>query len=399
MLLTLAKVVSTRFWMPLNPRVLDPVVTSSEAMLRFEGFSSCCGVYARADLGADLFDADIQGRGTTNVDFNSAMRGTLAQLRHSDRVRLAVGADAVQVTRNEETAVEKKVKLPVRWIKGFTEVQAYLPALAPRFTISGPEAFRFVRSLPHGGNPRQAWWVTPLGRGLRLAQREARGAVRLTGVDRIRILEPLLAHATELQVWADETAAVSAWEVIFPAGRFCVVISPEVVRGFSGEGQMLERLADRGGHEALAQVRAALRWQARIDADALSVRSGLDVSRIEAALALLGSRGLVGFDLAAAAYYHRELPFDMDQVETLHPRLMDARKLVEAKHVRVVNQSGAGADVQAELYVRGTDVEHRVLLAPANDRCTCPWYGKHQGDRGPCKHVLAARIFLNPDED
>jgi hypothetical protein len=60
MLLTLAKVVSTRFWMPLNPALLDPVVTSSEEMLRFEGFSSCCGVYARADLGADMFESDIR---------------------------------------------------------------------------------------------------------------------------------------------------------------------------------------------------------------------------------------------------------------------------------------------------------------------------------------------------
>src|SRR5258707_4116481 len=58
MLLTLAKVVSTRFWMPLNPAALDPVVTSSDEVLRFEGFSSCCGVYARADLGAATLDAD-----------------------------------------------------------------------------------------------------------------------------------------------------------------------------------------------------------------------------------------------------------------------------------------------------------------------------------------------------
>ncbi len=24
--------------------------------------------------------------------------------------------------------------------------------------------------------------------------------------------------------------------------------------------------------------------------------------------------------------------------------------------------------------------------------CTCPWYGKHHGDRGPCKHVLAVQL-------
>jgi hypothetical protein len=396
--LTLAKVVSTRFWMPLNPALLDPVVTTSEELLRFEGFSSCCGVYARADLEAATFESDIQGRGTTNVDFNSAMRGALAQVRNSDTVRLAVGARGVLLTRADRTVIEKKVRLPVRWIKGFTEVQAYLPGLKQRFTIAAAEALRFVRSLPRGGSGKQASWFTELGRGLRLAQRETKGAVRVTGTDRIRILEPLLMHARELRVWADESAAVSAWEVLFPMGRFSILISPELSRGFSGEGQMLEHRAGNVASVALPQVKAALRWQARIDAADVAIRSGLKADEVASALAVLGSRGLVGFDLARGAYFHRELPFDMDKIEALHPRLLDARKLVAAKLVRIVNQTGSGDDLRAEAYVQGTDVEHRVRLQPQGDKCTCPWYGKHQGDRGPCKHVLATRIVVEGDE-
>jgi hypothetical protein len=400
MLLTLAKVVSTRFWMPLNPVLLDPVVTSNEELLRFEGFSSCCGVYARADLEAPTFDSDIQGRGTTNVDFNSAMRGSLAQIRQSDTVRLGVGAEGVHLTRSDQAIVEKKVKLPVRWIKGFTEVQAYLPDLEPRFTIPVAEAVRFVRGLPRGGNPKQASWVTELGRGLRLSQRETKGAVRITGPDRIRILEPMLLHAKELSVWADDNSAVSAWEVIFTTGRFSILISPELSRGFSGEGQVLERLAGVDSADSLPPVKAALRWQARIDAADIAACSGLSDAQVESALAVLGTRGLVGFDLARRAYFHRELPFDMAKVESLHPRLLDARKLVAEKRVRIVSQTGAGDDLRAEAYVQGTDVEHRVRLQPdpEGDKCTCPWYGKHQGDRGPCKHVLAVRIVLQGDD-
>jgi hypothetical protein len=397
MLLALAKVVSTRFFMPLNPALLDPVVTSSEELLRFEGFSSCCGVYARADLEATTFEADIQGRGTTNVDFNSTMRGALAQVRQSDTVRLAVGAEGVHLTRADKAVIEKKVKLPVRWIKGFTEVQAYLPGLRPRFTISAAEAVRFVRGLPRGGNPKQASWVTELGRGLRLSQRETKGAVRVTGTDRIRILEPMLMHARELRVWADDSSAVSAWEVIFATGRFSILISPELSRGFSGEGQMLQRLASDEANAALPQVRAALRWQARIDPADVSAKSGLKADEVQSALAVLGSRGLVGFDLERGAYFHRELPFDMAKVEALHPRLLDARKLVEEKRVRIVNQTGTGDELRAEAYVLGTDVEHRVRLQLEGDKCTCPWYGKHQGDRGPCKHVLATRILVEND--
>ena len=38
--------------------------------------------------------------------------------------------------------------------------------------------------------------------------------------------------------------------------------------------------------------------------------------------------------------------------------------------------------------------DHRVSFADGGDTCTCPWWGKHRGTRGPCKHVVAARIAL-----
>ncbi len=157
MLLTLAKVVSSRFYLPRALIQLDPVATCNEELVRFEGFSSCCGVYARVDLDAEGFDRDIQGRGTTNVDFNASMRSALAQVRDGDKVKLAVGLEEVQWTNNAETVVEKKVSLPVRWIKGFTEVQALQPSMKLRFELPGSEARKFIRGLPRRrdqSNPR-----------------------------------------------------------------------------------------------------------------------------------------------------------------------------------------------------------------------------------------------------
>ena len=62
----------------------------------------------------------------TNVDFNSAMLGALGQIRDDESVSLAVGNDEVALIRGAEQVVEKKVKLPIRWIRGMAEVQAYL---------------------------------------------------------------------------------------------------------------------------------------------------------------------------------------------------------------------------------------------------------------------------------
>jgi hypothetical protein len=58
-----------------------------------------------------------------------------------------------------------------------------------------------------------------------------------------------------------------------------------------------------------------------------------------------------------------------------------------------------------EIFVRSADVEHRVVLKDAESpswKCTCPWFAKHESARGPCKHILAAQIFVeetDPDQN
>ena len=398
-MLTLSQVVSSRFYLPGAFRLVDPVVTSNDRVLRFEGFSSCCGVYARADIDAGAFEAELHGRGTTNVDFNSAMRTALARIRQSDRVSLAVGADQVALDSGAGQVVEKKVDLPVRWLKGFTEVQAYQATLKLKFEISAAEARQFVRNIPRGGGAKIPSWVTPVGHGLRLSQRESKDAVRVIGTDRLRLLEGLINSAKQLRVWGDDVAGTSAWEIVCQSGRFVLMISPEVYRGFSGEGQMLQKLASRDWEAALPRVRAELCWQARVNVDEIVRRSGLAREQVESALAVLGARGLVGFDMTEGAYFHRELPFDLEAVESLQPRLKDARHLVAENKVRVTQREGAGDTLVVTAMVQGTEVEHVVRLLPTGDKCTCPWFSKHQGQRGSCKHILAARIVVDGDDE
>jgi hypothetical protein len=171
--------------------------------------------------------------------------------------------------------------------------------------------------------------------------------------------------------------------------RFHLVLSPEVWRGFSGEGQVLGDLASVDAKRSLAGVQASLKWQSRIDVTALATKFSVSEDAVTLALRVLGARGLVGFDLAEGKYFHRELPFDLAQVEILQPRLKEARKLLERQGVQIVKQDND----RIEAVVAGTGVEHRVRVSTDQARCTCPWFAKHQETRGPCKHVLAVQIL------
>lgn len=163
LLSSIARVVSTRYYIP--PNVLrsltqrDPVVTAGAGMLRFEGFSICCSTFVRVDISPGAYDGELVGQGTTNVDFNPAMRGALARIRDEDRVTLSVGPDEFAVRRGFEQIVERKVELPLRWLKGFVEVQAYQSAMELRHTINKIETIRFLRSLPRSSNQRASFYI------------------------------------------------------------------------------------------------------------------------------------------------------------------------------------------------------------------------------------------------
>ena len=389
MLVTLTDVVRTHFFLP-RPSILDPVLTSNEQLLRLEGFSGCCGVYARVDLPTSFFDGELFGRGTTNVDFNTPMRNALMRLRDNEDVQFAVGNDGVELTKGEEKTVEKKVKLPLRWIKGFSEVQAYQPSLELMMEVNAADALRFVRSLPKTAKPKMPSYVISAGRSIRLSQRAQKGAVKLLGTHRVKVIEPLLARAKSLRIWSDPFNGTSAWEVRFPIGSFFLMISPEVFRGFSGEGQVLSSLAEPPPDELIAQVRAQLKWQSSIDVEAVAKSLAIDTGDVETSLAVLGSRGVAGFDVTNQQYFHRELPFDLSKVEDLQPRLKQARKLVEGGGINLISQ-----DKDIYVYqVPGTGTHHRVRITEPEASCTCPWFSKYQGSRGPCKHILAAQLTM-----
>jgi hypothetical protein len=365
----------------------DPVVTSNGDRLRFESFSGCCGVHARLDLlPSALAEAPVTA-GTTNVDFNEPMRAALAGVASGGPLLLRVGADEVAVTTLEASVVERKVPLPDRWVKGFGEVQALARPMRPVAELSVADAQPFIWGIPR--NAPRPLWAVPAGRGLTLTTGPRPGAACLATPHRIAELLPLLRFARGLRVYSAEAdfgslPMPSAWELDLGTARFTLTVSPEKYRGFSGEGALLGLLADPRAACDADLIGVLLAWDPRIDIGRLSAEAGLSAERTVVALTQLAAAGRVGYDLAEESFFHRELPFG-PALEKMHPRLADARALVSSGSV-VAGQGGA--------LVRSGDNEYRVTFATPHDICTCPWWGKHQGTRGPCKHVLAARMAV-----
>lgn len=388
-MLACAAVARARYFTPpsvIAPILRDPVVTSNSDRLRFESFSGCCGVHARLDLLPAALDGAPAASGSTNVDFNDPMRAALASGAVRGPVLLRVGSDEVAVTTLAGTEAERRVPLPDRWLKGFGEVQALATAMHPIGELAGIDAQRFVRSLPR--TARRPLWALPQGKTFSLSAAARPGAACIAGPHRLRELGPLLRFVRRLRVYAPAVdagtpSAPSAWEADLGSARFTLTLSPEPYRGFSGEGALLGLLADEDAAADANLVAVLLAWDPRIDVGRLALEASLAPDRVTAALGQLAASGRVGYDLADGAFFHRELPFGADALAALHPRLADARALVDAGAVTLAS---GGAEV------RSGDAEHRVTFGEPHDRCTCPWWGRHRGTRGPCKHVLAARM-------
>lgn len=378
LLLALSRVVASRFHVPpaMLARILresDPVITCASQRMRWEGFSACCSAYARLDLLPNALQGALLGVGTTNVDLGPEARAALARLGDRE-CQLQVGAQAVELQSEGSRVVERRVPLPLRWLKGFVEVQAIMAQMTQVHQVSAAEGRRFLQGLPKGPS-RGASWVVASGKGLRLSQVPCPGALALAGWQRLTLLQDILRHASQLRIYRHPGGS-SAWELVMEDAHFFLVLSPDVWRGFSGEGQVLTPLSSQEEEDRVLEF---LDWSGTWSIAQLEERAGKPV---ETALARLASRGLVGFDLAERGYFRRHLPYRYDQIEALHPRLLEARKLKVEWNQEVA-------------WVESGDTRYRVAWEGNQALCNCPWFAQHALQRGPCKHILAAHMDLS----
>jgi SWIM zinc finger len=360
---------------------IDPVVTAGGDRLRFESFSACNGVYARLDLlPAALGEAEV-GFGTTNVDINLPLRTALARVNQADPLHLSVGTSELRVSSPSQTFVERKVKLPERWIRGLAEVPGLCAEMDQVCSLSGAEIAILLARLPRTQPPGDNLFLKRLGRTWHLSHRNLPGAIPLPGSARLRGSDRIARLATKLTIHQHQFGA-TAWVFHLDGAQFTLALSPNPFRGFSGEGTLLTLLTRSDAERTGREILGLLGWSPTVDATELANESGLDRATVRGGLAWLAASGRLGYDLVDGAWFHRELPIDAEKVLSRNPRLTAARRLVTAAKV---HSSADG------WLVNGDHGNYRVGL---DNTCTCPWVAEHGGSRGPCKHLLAVAISL-----
>ena len=179
------------------------------------------------------------------------------------------------------------------------------------------------------------------------------------------------------------TSAARAGRLGARARRRAVVfvLSPELFRGFSGRAacSAISRRADEDVVDEVADTparRAGDRRRGGSRGDC-----GSSVTSVQTALGALGAAGRVGYDLAA----ERVLP----PRAAVRPRRAREDAPAAARRTRAGRAGRRPADGDG-----GRDRPQRRRRLPVRfedgvARCTCAWFAKHRGERGPCKHVLA----------
>jgi hypothetical protein len=402
-LLTLRDVVNTRFYRPDLWKLLDPVVSIEQEWVRLECFSSDGGVYARVDLSPNTFEEGEMGSpGTTNVDFGPDFAARLATLRPGKDSAFEVGEDSLTLHMGSGKAVERKVDLPDRWVRGFLQVQAIQRAAKPTLALGRNEARQLLTTIPAQTRSGEVYWASPSGRA-EMLRPTGGAALGIEGIHRLKLMRRLAPLAQSLHVWAVGDEAPSFWTADLGAARVTMGLSSQVNQGFSGDGEALRSARKELAPELMAATQSLTLGTERFGVADAARKLSVDEGTAGQLVDLLSEQGLLGYDLAEGKFYPRHLPY-VAQGFNAQARETNSRRMADEGRAELESRTETAEGVRLTGWVQGDHATYRVqsLLGPdgaiRDGSCTCPWILQHGMGRGPCKHILALRLAGGADE-
>ena len=400
--------------------VLDPTVTIQHDEIIFEAFSASGSCYAQLSAPLTAFEITSEVRyGTTTIDFAEDLHTILSDLRSSRPTYLALGA-ARSGTQGYDRA-KMTIDLAAKQLKGYLQVQSAL-SLRNLYTIDVRPAdlltiSAFIQENRATRSPKGLRYelrkdepitvvLEPWNKRFVLRETFYRGydrTVRVWGRQRLRLLDAILPYAQRVTVGVLGRGLPHIYLCRCGPYRFQLALSGWATNDWS-VGNAFDLLAPLAMSDpnSVNRVAAYLSEHLAATRDGIAEATGLVTTDVEGAVFALCRSGRAMFDLATRQYRLRDLfaePIDAATLFGDNPRLVTAQRLFAEGRVTLDKDSVQRnrTEVRTNATVRdGT--EYAVTIAVADDgrlrygRCHCPFFEANLMQRGPCEHILAARL-------
>ncbi|RUL87064.1 SWIM zinc finger family protein [Tautonia sociabilis] len=412
--------------------ILDPVVTAHPDQVFFEVFSKDEGTYAKLGVDLDAFEPDPAVSttwGTTNIDFSEALHLGIEQMRSYRTTRLSLGLEGVSVaTEGAGAVLEKTVRVPDSWLRGFLQVQSAAALPRTSFSLNPIDLYNALRQLRMhadqkgrrrgirlelvpGEPPRLVLepWETVIRSSAAPFSGPSARVFRVWGRRRLFLLRRFLPLAREVDVHLLGSGLPSFW--VLRAGPITLTLG---LTGFTAanwsQAISFDLLLPRKTQESSKELDAVLahlssHWKA--GAGELLKATKLTWEPLIEALQLGCQQGRIMYDLAADVYRLRPLtdaPIDLARLEYRNQRERIAHDLVARRGaVTIVSENRiatAGLELTGRVEVAEDRREYRPVMLLSEEgqvskaECTCPLFRRQGLKDGPCAHLIALRMAL-----
>ncbi len=419
--------------------VLDPIITVHPDRVMFEAFTADQGAYVALHVERDLFETEGEVvTGTTNVDFTAWLWAALADMRSSRETWLRIGTEGFEVrTPRAGGRFEKKVDVPEPWVRGFLQTQGAMAMSGTHLKVRPVDllsAIRWLRYTKAKVSPRAMRYVMEPGQDARLILEPwehgvpLKGAthhyteprtIRVWGRRKLKLIEPLLPFAEQVDVYLKGRSMPSFYAVKLPGMTFVLGIGG-AAEGFRDTASF-ELLGSTRKVEAaeMSQVSAVLAKKIAVTPKYIAEACGVSLETAQAALEKLCRLGRAMFDVEARQFRHRELfekPLDEARLYPPDARVEKAEAMLAAGGVsiaacapeetrKVKTLKTLEGKIEREIVYRdwrviGTAGDQKEVELVVNDngrlifgRCGCAFFKQHLLARGPCEHLLALFRF------
>ena len=412
---------------PLAYLILDPVITVHPDRVFMEVFSKDEGSYANLSVDLDAFD--LKGKpvcGTTNIDFSQTLHESIQKFRSYRETRITIGQEAVTVaTTGQDDVLEKHIKVPDSWMRGFLQVQSSTLLPMDSFKLKAIDLYNVMRHLRMNGDqkgkrrglrielvpgeqPRivlEPWETVIESSSEKYTGRQAK-VIRVWGRRRLMLLRRMLPFVDEIDVHLLGSGLPSFW--VLRAGHMTLTLG---LTGFTASNWsqavnfdlLMPRQTQESNEMEMVIKHLAKKWSA--DRAGLTKATKLDGAELTESLQTGCQHGQIMIDVAENRFRLRpltETPLNFERLEFRSPRERLAHDLVHRKNAVLITSEnrvhGSGLELTGKANVKEDKREYRPQLLLSDEgfvsraQCTCNTFRQQGLKHGPCTCLIALRL-------